>query len=131
MLVPRQHRGQGVEELCPSGGRNLIFEVICPFHGSFALEGLVWKKVNPRTRQGSQWGLSTPRVWGWGVKEIPRAALGVVIETIGDFWWIAELFLAGNGRNAACVSRFQRQELNLGPWNLKPETFMGSLRFLF
>lgn len=101
MLVPRQPREQGMEQLCPSGGSNLIFEVIYPFHGSFALEGLVWKGKS-QNQAGIPVGAEHTQVWGWGVEETPRPALGAETETTRDFWWIAELLLAENGRHAAC-----------------------------
>lgn len=120
MLVPRQPRDQGMEELCPSGGSNLIFEVIYPFHGSFALEGLVWKGES-QSQAGIPVGAEHTQVWGWGVEETPRAAPGAKMLS---FPWhgMAEM---------QPVTEFQMQELNLGPWNLEPEMFTGSLRILF
>lgn len=118
-----------MEELCPSGGSNLIFEVIYPFHGSFALEGLVWKGKS-QDQAGIPVGAEHTQVWGWEVEETPRSALGVITVTIGDFWWIAEFSHQGIAEIQP-VTRFQMQELNLGPWNLKPEMFMGTLRLLF
>lgn len=129
MLVPRQPRDQGMEELCPSGGSNLIFEVICPFHGSFALECLVWKGKS-QSQAGIPVGAEHTQVWGWGVEETPRAAWGVKMETTRDFGGLLSFSWQGMAEMQP-VTRFQMQELNLGPWNLEPEMFMGSLRILF
>lgn len=63
-------------------------------------------------------GAEHTQVWGWGVEETPRPALGVITETTEDFWWIAELFLAGNGRNATCD---QTSDAGTEPWTLEPE----------
>lgn len=77
-----------------------------------------WKGKS-QNQAGIPAGAEHTQVWGWEVEKTSRPALGVIIETTGDCWEIAELFLAGNGRNAACDCI---SEAGTEPGTLEPET---------
>lgn len=62
---------------------------------------MVWKGKS-QNQAGIPAGAEHIQVWGREVEKTPKPALGARTETAGDFWWIAELFLAGNGRNGLC-----------------------------